>query len=57
MHQRIYQLVQVKGGPPSDWNQKFWKKIKKKLEKEKKWDVPDTWNAIAKAYHKLSSNP
>lgn len=53
MHYRIVQLAQKEGGPPSDWNEDFWKKIKKKLERENKWDVPDTWNAIAKAYRKL----
>ena len=53
MHHRIYSLVREQGGPPSDWDSQFWEKIRKKLVKEKKWKVPDTWNAIAKAYHKL----
>ena len=55
LHYRIYELVRERGGVPKRGQVAFWTDIRNRLKKERRGNVPDTWNAIKKAYRSLHS--
>jgi hypothetical protein len=50
LHERIYQLVRERGGPPAQGKTAFWESIRQELRKERRKGVPGRWESIRKAY-------